>query len=104
MNGRLFSKGAAVTETEMADKKVKRLIGRIILVQEDRFRLVGRTGRGYLFSMSHKARAGGRDLQQWHRANLHVLVRFSGEPNLNNGIAYSVEPWSPKERNRRFNV
>lgn len=88
----------------MADIKLKRLIGRILLVQEDRFRLVGRTGKGYLFSMSHNARAGSRDLQQWRRANFHVLVRFSGEPNLKNGIAYSVEPWSPRERNRRFNT
>ena len=71
----------------------KRLRGRIILVQEDRFRAVGPSGRGYLFTLSHRARAAHADLARWHAADAEVLIDFQGEPNLASGVAYRVVPF-----------
>ncbi len=74
--------------------RLKRLAGRIVLVQEDRFRMVGTTGKGYLFTLSHKARTSSEDLRRWRRANLNVVVHYDGEPNLDSGVIYRVKPGS----------
>jgi len=75
-----------------ASKKSKK--GHIILVQEDRFRMVDDLGRGYLFTLSHKARTGEKDLRDWHNSNMNVIVRYSGDPNLATGVAHEVEPYA----------
>ena len=75
----------------------RRLRGRIILVQEDRFRAVGSSGRGYLFTLSHRARAAHEDLARWHAADAEVLIEYEGEPNLASGVAHRVVPSSALE-------
>lgn len=70
----------------------KQIRGRIILIQEDRFRLVDMTGRGYLFSLSHSTYTNPADLRRWHDADLEVMVEYKGEPNLATGIAHKVDP------------
>jgi hypothetical protein len=74
----------------MARKKVVK--GRILMVQEDRFRLVGETGKGYLLSLAHDAPVSGSDLSRMQDADITVLVHYEGEPNLDSGIAHVVEP------------
>ncbi len=70
------------------------LRGRVILVQEDRFRVVGNAGKGYLFTLSNKAGINQEDLERFRDANVEVVIEYEGEPNLVNGIARLVEPVS----------
>jgi hypothetical protein len=65
--------------------------GRIITVQEMRFRLLTADGRGFLFTLSHRARADTDDLHRWHQRDSHVRVTYSGEPGLDSGIARAVD-------------
>ncbi len=70
----------------------RKLKGRIIVVQEDRFRIVEDSGRGYLFTLSHKAGINQEDLERFRDAGTRVDVEYEGEPNLASGIAHTVEP------------
>jgi hypothetical protein len=71
------------------DKK-KKLTGRVVLVQEERFRVVDDRGRSYLFDLSHDAPATNRDLLEWSRAKTWLVVEYEGEPDIDSGIAHSV--------------
>ncbi len=75
----------------MAAHGKKRQSGRITLVQEDRFRITSDSGQSYLFTHSHSASTSFEDLIHWHRSNTHVTVEYTGEPDLESGIAQSVE-------------
>ncbi len=70
----------------------KKLKGRIVVVQEDRFRMVEETGRGFLFTVSHKAGIEHEDLRRYMGAGVSVEVAYEGEPNLASGVAHSLEP------------
>ncbi len=76
----------------MLDKTRKTMRGRILLVQEERFRLLGEGGQAYLFTLSHKAAAEADDLERWHEAGTPVMVEYEGEPNLESGVVHSVRP------------
>ena len=76
----------------MLDKTRKTVRGRILLVQEERFRLLGEGGQAYLFTLSRKAAAEADDLEGWHEAGKPVMVEYEGEPNLESGVAHSVRP------------
>ena len=65
--------------------------GRIIAVQEMCFRILTADGRGFLFTLSHRARADTDDLHRWHRHDKPVRVTYSGEPGLDSGIARAVD-------------
>ncbi|HEY8597771.1 MAG TPA: hypothetical protein VIL85_05030 [Thermomicrobiales bacterium] len=65
--------------------------GRIIAVQEMRFRLLTTDGRGFLFTLSHRARADASDLHRWHQGDNAVRVVYSGEPGLDSGVARAVD-------------
>ena len=71
----------------------KLLRGRIIVVQEDRFRLVSASGKGYLLTLSHRAKVSEQDLQDWHKADCQVMVEYQGEPNLATGMVQNVKPF-----------
>jgi len=64
--------------------------GRIIAVQEMRFRILTADGRGFLFTLSHRARADTSDLHRWHRYDSAVRVTYSGQPGLDSGVARAV--------------
>ncbi len=81
----------------MAADGQKKLMGRIILVQEDRFRMVDSTGKGYLFTLSRKAPLSQEDLQRFHNTDIRVLIEYEGEPNTSSGVAHTVEPYSEIE-------
>ena len=71
----------------------KKMIGRILLVQEERFRILSESGRSYLFGLAHNASVASEDIVHWHNINAHVIVEYEGEPNLEDGIAHSVKPF-----------
>jgi hypothetical protein len=64
--------------------------GRIIAVQEMRFRILTADGRGFLFTLSHRAHADTSDLHRWHQHDNLVQVTYSGEPGLDSSVARAV--------------
>ncbi len=76
----------------MSASSRRQLRGRIILVQEDRFRMVANSGGGYLFTLSLKSGIDQQDLERFRDADAEVLLEYEGEPNLASGVAHSVEP------------
>ena len=71
-------------------KSKKRLKGHIVLVQEERFRVVDELGRSYLFDLSHKSSVGNEGLLQLAESKADVLVEYEGEPELETGVARSI--------------
>ncbi len=66
--------------------------GRILAVQEDRFRLMTDEGETLLLTLPRFGRTGAADLRRWHETGAHVRVVYSGEPDLASGAARSVTP------------
>jgi hypothetical protein len=71
-------------------KEKKIVSGRINLVQEERFRIMTESGRGYLLVLAHNSPATADDLHQWRRAGSRVCVEYEGEANMENGVAHRV--------------
>jgi hypothetical protein len=65
--------------------------GYIGIVQEQRFRLITDAGQGLLLTLAHDAPLDDKDLRRLHDANLHVVVEYEGEPNLDSGVAHSIK-------------
>jgi hypothetical protein len=74
-------------------KTRKKITGRILLVQEDRFRVVAADGRGYLLTLSHSARISMADLRRHQQAGTRIRLEYEGSPNLVDGMAYTMEPF-----------
>jgi hypothetical protein len=64
--------------------------GRILLVQESRFRLLTGDGRGLLLTLAHNANVDADDLHRFHREDALLAVHYTGEPNLASGVAHRV--------------
>jgi hypothetical protein len=75
----------------MATDKTHVAQGYIAVVQEQRFRLITDAGQGLLLTLAHDAPLDDKDLRHIHDANLHVVVEYEGEPNLDSGVAHSVK-------------
>ncbi len=71
-------------------KRTKTIKGHILQIQEERFRVLGETGQGFLFTLSHKASSTIDDLELWHRERRPVMVEYEGEPNLESAVVCSV--------------
>jgi hypothetical protein len=65
-------------------------MGRIIAVQEGRFRLLTEQGQVYLLTLAHDAPFDMSDLQRLQRERTPVRVELQGEPNLRGGVARYV--------------
>ncbi len=65
--------------------------GHILMVQEERFRLMTDAGETLLLTVPTFARFGPADLKRWHAQNAHLRVTYAGAPNLVSGVARSVE-------------
>lgn len=76
----------------MATGRIRKVKGEILLIQEERFRLVGETGRGFLFTLSHKASVTVDHLELWYKERSRVIVEYEGEPNFESAVAHSVRP------------
>ncbi len=65
--------------------------GHILMVQEERFRLMADSGETLLLTLPTFARFGIGDLKRWHARNAHVRVTYAGAPNLVSGVAQSIQ-------------
>ena len=74
----------------MAATRTLSVAGRITIVQEQRFRLQSDAGQGLLFTLARGASASAADLRRFHAAGTHVVVEYTGEPNLASGGAQAV--------------
>ena len=66
---------------------VRQLTGRIISLQEDRFRLATDDGQVVLLTLAPSAGQDATTLADWQRRGVRLDVRLSGEPNLAGGVA-----------------
>jgi len=64
--------------------------GRIVAVQEQRFRLRTDGGQVLLLTLDRRAPLDGATLAGLHRRGTQVRVDFSGEPNLKSGLAHAI--------------
>ncbi len=76
----------------MAGKKSQHVKGRILVIQEERFRLLAERGQSLLFTLAHNASPDISEIERWRDADIPVVVEFEGEPNLESGVARSVRP------------
>jgi hypothetical protein len=74
----------------MATDRTRVAQGYIAVVHEQRFRLITDAGQGLLLTLAYDASLDESDLHHIHDANLHVIVEYEGEPNLDSGIAHSI--------------
>lgn len=66
------------------------IAGRIIVVQEMRFRIVTDDGRGYLFTLARNANADTTELRRLHTRDTAVRVTYVGQPGLDTCVARRV--------------
>ena len=66
--------------------------GRILSVQERRFRLLTTEGQVYLLTLARSAPLDESLLCDWRDTRATLEVQFSGEPNLVGGVAHAVHP------------
>ena len=64
--------------------------GRIVSVQEQRFRLATDDGQVYLLTLGRDAPLDAATLAELHGRSAHLTVSFSGSPNLSGGVAHAV--------------
>ena len=75
------------------DARPMRVTGRIVIVQEDRIRVVDDDGRAYLFIV-RKRRADTRTLELWRDRASRIEIEYEGEPDRG-AIANSLRRASP---------
>jgi len=64
--------------------------GRIIVVQEMRFRIVTADGRGYLFTLAKNANVDTTELRRLHARDTPVRITYVGVPGLDSCVAKRV--------------
>ena len=68
------------------------LVGRITVVQEQRFRLTADDGRTFLFILDRKSPVPLPAVYRLPESHTLVRIEYSGEPNTSSGIAHVVQP------------
>jgi hypothetical protein len=71
------------------------VLGKISIVQEERFRLVDGDGRALLLTMAASVPLEISDLQHFEREGTEVEVEYSGEPNVTSGVAQRIRALRP---------
>jgi hypothetical protein len=66
------------------------ITGRVLAVQEQRFRLLTEGGQVYLLTLAHDAPLEAVDLRNFEQHKVEVTVDFEGEPNFTGGVARNV--------------
>ena len=64
--------------------------GRLVVVQEERFRLRRDDGRVLLLTLAHDATVDILDLERLERTGTLVDVSYEGQPNTESGVAHVV--------------
>ena len=67
------------------------LVGRITVVQDQRFRLTTDDGRSFLFILDRKSPVHLPAVRRFQESHSQVRVEYSGEPNTGSGIAHIVQ-------------
>lgn len=67
------------------------ITGRLISVQEQRFRILTAEGQVYQLTLARDAPLDAADLASLHAHGSSVSVDFTGEPNYADGVAHSVQ-------------
>ncbi len=65
--------------------------GYITAVQEQRFRLMTDRGSNLLLTLGNFLRLSHQDLRSFHSTHAHVRVEYTGEPDLDSGVAHSIQ-------------
>jgi hypothetical protein len=71
---------------------LNKIKGRIVAVQEERFRLMSLEGQGYLLTLAKHGSTGVRDLAYWSKTGALVEVAYSGQPQMDTVVAWDVRP------------
>lgn len=75
-----------------AGTKQKSIQGRVLAIQEDRFRIKLPKGQVYLLTLGKGANIGMPELASLQASQTQVRVEFIGEPNMESGKALAVRP------------
>lgn len=67
------------------------IVGRIIALQEQRFRLRTEEGQVYVLTLARGSALQASALSLFHATQARVCVDFSGEPNMSGGVARNVQ-------------
>ncbi len=76
----------------MESEQPHQVTGRIVAVQEERFRLMTEDGRTLLLTLPTFSRVGPDDLKRWHESQRRVRASYTGEPNVVSGVVRSIKP------------
>jgi hypothetical protein len=64
--------------------------GRIVAVQEQRFRLLTDSGQVYLLTLAANGQLDAPMLADFRKRQTHLVVHFTGEPNLTGAIVRDI--------------
>ncbi|HEX8949907.1 MAG TPA: hypothetical protein VF790_13140 [Dissulfurispiraceae bacterium] len=70
--------------------KKKQIRGRIILFQEERFRIVDGQGRSFLFDLAHDVPITRDDLTNWMEDKTWLDIFYEGEPGTESAVVHSI--------------
>lgn len=70
----------------------KKVAGRVIVIQEERFKLKTDAGDVLLLRLSRSANVDPLELCGFHENDEHVEVEYVGDSNLTNAVARKVRP------------
>jgi hypothetical protein len=71
---------------------VQTLTGRLLMVQESRFRIATIKGQVYLFTLAGSSSKNETDLLDFFESKIPVVIEYQGEPGFDTGIAQSLTP------------
>ena len=71
-------------------KKVIKLTGRLVMVQESRFRLTTPKGQVYLLSLPPSSSISELDLLDLFDSNILLTISYQGEADFETGIVTSM--------------
>ncbi len=74
----------------MSTQAKQTAMGRIVLVQETRFRMTTEGGQNFLLTLAHNANIAPSDLHYLLDSDAQVVVEYIGEPGLESGVAHAV--------------
>ncbi len=81
-------------------------VGKVVVVQEGRFRLISDDGRAHLFLLTHDAPLEAQDLLDLARRQARVCVDYAGAPGLVARLARDIRldatssPGADADRNK----
>lgn len=74
-----------------AKVKIRQVTGRILFIQEERFRMVDDNGRAYLFDLAYNTSIKNETLFDWSAAGTRVTATYDGEPEFESGIVRTLK-------------